>query len=443
MDSNRYKLPIILAKTWKFVNTRFILFAPRHCYQVIEAILDQAGAPDVKCLWNQIKKEGAPAVAELAYREVYTMNSVEARKLLIKTYHETKSIRKTARMWKTSRHVVRKWVRRFQQEGEEGLKDRSRRPHHSPRQTSPEIEERVREARKATGYSRERLALYLQKKGLHISPHTIRHILRRRDPIERQRKRRKPLYPALWAWEVKEPFSLIQTDVKDVLDKQALGPALWDHLRKHRLPRYQWTACESLTRLRFLAYSHHLNRTNGLAFLVLILLWLRAHDITNPVTFQTDWGQEFGGDNPHQIAALETRFLQPLGGQLKRYPPGRKGYNGRVERSHRADDEEFYRPYLLFMQNEKDVLTFATRWVYFYNVQRPHLGKGMDKQTPLQVLHRLGYNGPDHIALFPPLLLDEISTDLILACNPRGGNDVLTYYNIRARNLTNLFFGYN
>ncbi len=71
-------------------------------------------------------------MAELAYRQVYTMNSIEARKLLIATYQEAKSIRKTARIWKTSRQVVRKWVRRFEEEGEEGLKDRSRRPHHSP-----------------------------------------------------------------------------------------------------------------------------------------------------------------------------------------------------------------------------------------------------------------------------------------------------------------------
>jgi len=50
-------------------------------------------------------------MANLAYREVYTMNPTETRKLLIKAYHETKSISKTARMWKTSRDVIRKWVR--------------------------------------------------------------------------------------------------------------------------------------------------------------------------------------------------------------------------------------------------------------------------------------------------------------------------------------------
>ena len=50
-------------------------------------------------------------MANLAYREVYTMNPTETRKLLINAYHETKRISKTARMWKTSRNVIRKWVR--------------------------------------------------------------------------------------------------------------------------------------------------------------------------------------------------------------------------------------------------------------------------------------------------------------------------------------------
>ena len=107
---------------------------------------------------------------------------------------------------------------------------------------------------------------------------------------------------------------------------------------------------------------------------------------------------------------------------------GRKGYNGRVERSHRSDDEELYRPYLLSMRNEQDTLALAARWVYFYNVQRPHFGEGMDKQPPLQILQRLGYNGPEQIALFPPMLLDTISADLLVACDPEDGNDLLAYY---------------
>ena len=150
-------------------------------------------------------------MADVAYRTVHAMSTVQARKLLIQTYEQTQSISETARRWRTSRQVVRKWVRRYASLGEAGLHDRSRRPHTSPRQTEPEIEQQVREAREVTGYGRERLAMYLQKEGLEISPHTVRHILRRSDPIKRTRKRRKPIYPALWAWSTEDPFSLIQT----------------------------------------------------------------------------------------------------------------------------------------------------------------------------------------------------------------------------------------
>jgi len=64
---------------------------------------------------------------DLAYGEVYAMNPVQARKRLHQTYRKTNSIRKTATLWHTSRHVVRKWVRREAQGGHEALQDRSRR----------------------------------------------------------------------------------------------------------------------------------------------------------------------------------------------------------------------------------------------------------------------------------------------------------------------------
>ncbi|NIO00259.1 MAG: helix-turn-helix domain-containing protein, partial [Anaerolineae bacterium] len=357
------------------------------------------------------------------------MNPVEARRCLVQTYQETGNYSETARRWHTSRHLVRKWVRRYQAEGEAGLQDRSRRPHHCPRHTPPQVEQQVMEAWEKTHYGRRRLALYLRRQKLVISPHTIRHILRRHRPPHTP-KRRKPLYPAHWAWEVEDAFSLLQTDVKDVLDKGALGTEITTHLSRCRLPRYQWTACDGRTRLRFLAYSHRNNRTNGLAFMILVLLWLRAFDVDISVTFQTDWGQEFGGDNPEQVARLSQRFLAPLMGQLGRYPKGRKGYNGRVERSHRTDDEEFYRPYLLHIPDTGQFLFYAQRWEYFYNVLRPHFGTGMEESPPLAVLQRLGYTGSRAIASFPPVLLDNMSTDLLMACDPQGGNDLLAHYTL-------------
>jgi hypothetical protein len=80
------------------------------------------------------------------------------------------------------------------------------------------------------------------------------------------------------------------------------------------------------------------------------------------------------------------------------------------------------------MITRKEFLSLASRWIYFYNVLRPHLGKGMEKRSPFEVLKDLGYNGPESIALFPPLILDYVSTDLLLSFDPEGGNDLLAYY---------------
>ena len=55
-------------------------------------------------------------------------------------------------LWKhygVSRRIAYKWVSRFEKEGVEGLKDRSRAPHHRPHRVSPEIIELLVRAKKA------------------------------------------------------------------------------------------------------------------------------------------------------------------------------------------------------------------------------------------------------------------------------------------------------
>lgn len=129
------------------------------------------------------------------------MNSERARMKVVETYLTCGSIAETARRWHTSRNLVHKWDRRFEEKGLSGLQDRSRRPRSSPSKTPGEIEAKVREARERTGYGRKRLPWYLwQEEGFVLSPHTIRHILRRNGHTN-CRKRRKVFYPAHWAWE--------------------------------------------------------------------------------------------------------------------------------------------------------------------------------------------------------------------------------------------------
>jgi len=99
-----------------------------------------------------------------------------------------------------------------------------------------------------------------------------------------------------------------------------------------------------------------------------------------------------------------------------------------VERSHRTDDEEFYRPYLLRMRDPAELLRWAHHWVYFYNALCPHLGRGMEHKPPLTRWQEKGYPGAATIAAMPPPLLDDISADLLLACDPETGNNLLAHY---------------
>lgn len=361
--------------------------------------------------------------------DYYTMITTDDHKQQLReamvAFAQANTISEAARSFDTTRKTVRKWLER--KEAGEPLTDRSRRPHSSPSKTPPERAAQVAQARRDTGYGPHRLSDWLKRtEGVEISPWTIRNILERRDLIDNQ-KNRSTCYPAHWVWEQdrEDPFTLVQADAKDVHDKATLGTERTTHLRRAGLPRYQWTFLEGQSRLRFLAYSHHNNRDCGIAFLLICLRWLRQAGIQTPVQIQTDWGQEFGGDNPGRIDQLNQRYFQGLEAELCRYPLGRKGYNGRVERSHRSDDEEFYMPLLLDIKDTEQYLDRAFRWQAFYNLYRPHYGEGMNKQTPIEKLRECGLEVSDTFALPPPIVLDGIASQIIA----QGGEDVQANYN--------------
>jgi putative transposase len=367
---------------------------------------------------------------ELTYQEVYHMNPVQARKRIIHIYQQTQNYCETARRCHTSPQLVRKWVQRYQQYGEQGLHDLPKTPKRQPRKTDTDTEQRVLQLHQKTHYGRQRLARHLAQHGIHLSPNTIRHILRRHAPAtSRPRKQRRRFYPAHWAWESQEPFTLIQADVKDIYDKGTLGTERWDHLRKHRLPRYQWTFLESRTRLRLLAFSREISTLHGMAFLSLAVSWLRLCGVPTEMTIQTDWGEEWGGSNPDKIARLEAEFLRPLGARLGRIPLGRKEYNGRVERSHRTDDEEFYLPCVLSLDTVEAFLGAGLGWLYYYNYERVHSGYGMAGRTPYGCCVALGFSGSEYVGLMPVVLLDNI----VLEWSRHGVpavNDVLAHYTV-------------
>ena len=50
---------------------------------------------------------------DISYRQIYAMNKEEARKQIVNSYLAIGNISQVARLWHTSRNVVRKWVKRL------------------------------------------------------------------------------------------------------------------------------------------------------------------------------------------------------------------------------------------------------------------------------------------------------------------------------------------
>ena len=141
----------------------------------------------------------------------------------------------------------------------------------------------------------------------------------------------------------------VQVDVK-FLTLQ--GPA-GRHIR-----RYQYTAIDDATRIRALRVYRRHTQQNAIAFIdhVVGKFPFRIH------TIRTDRGHEFQALFHWHLADQGIRhvYIKPRTPQL----------NGKVERSHRTDQQEFYQ--LLSYKGDVDLEQRLTEWEHFYNYHRPH-----------------------------------------------------------------------
>jgi len=69
----------------------------------------------------------------------------------------------TCRYYGISRQCYYGWLRRYEADGLDGLKDRSQRPHHSPRATQAEVVEKIVWLRKHYHFGPAKIAMYLAR----------------------------------------------------------------------------------------------------------------------------------------------------------------------------------------------------------------------------------------------------------------------------------------
>ena len=253
------------------------------------------------------------------------------RQAIIK-YSEKYGVTKAAIRYRTNRQYIYRWKKRY--DGTlQSLADRSHRPHHHPNEHTPEETKLIANMRKRNpnaglvvfwvkltqkGYTRSITGLYrfLLKQGqMAIKPPNPKYIPK---PYE----------------QMQYPGQRVQIDVKFVPDACIVGDAKGKKF-------YQYTAIDEYSRFRYLeAFEEHSTYSSA----VFLEHMLKRFPFKVECV-QTDNGQEFTkrlGTSQNPTPTLFERTLEQCGIRHKLIKPYTPRHNGKVERSHRKDNEYFY-----------------------------------------------------------------------------------------------------
>ena len=259
------------------------------------------------------------------------------------------NVRKTCRHFGIPRSLFYVWRGAYEREGEAGLINKRPCARSHPKTTPPEIVEQILHLRRTYHLGPIRIVWYLARyHGIGVSDATVYRILRRHGmPRLPNRVGRRAVHTHRYAKQV--PGHHVQVDVKFLTLQGPAGP---------RIRRYQYTAIDDATRIRALRVYRRHTQQNAIAFIDYVVgkFPFRIH------TIRTDRGHEFQALFHWHVADQGIRhvYIKPRTPQL----------NGKVERSHRTDQQEFYQ--LLSYKGDVDLAQRLTEWENFYNYHRPH-----------------------------------------------------------------------
>ena len=286
-------------------------------------------------------------------------------KVLRRASEYSRNVARTCRHFGLSRQAFYKWKKRYEEFGEAGLCDRPRAPHRSPRATPPEVVSKILYLRQQYHFGAGKISDYLRRfHQLAIATSSVHRILTKHGMHRLPANQKYRPHAKRWQrYEKPTPGHRLQMDVKFL-----------ERIPGTRKRLYQFTAIDDCTRIRVLKVYDACNQRSAIRFAdeVVRRLPFRVHVI------QTDNGAEFQSQFHWHLERLDIRhaYIRPRTPHL----------NGKVERSHRVDDSEFYQ--LLDKDGiSDDIHLFNEKlreWEDYYNYHRPH--GALDGQTPYERL---------------------------------------------------------
>jgi transposase InsO family protein len=257
-----------------------------------------------------------------------------------------------------------RWIERLR-EGNwkiEALREHSRRPLKSPKKISETREDRIRYFAKR-GYGSRMIEAMMRRENLPVHRSTICHVLNGRKKLKK--KRRIVLKAHRKRYELHIPGQRIQMDVKYVPNPVAEKRA------------FNYVAVDECTRWRFAKAYDKLCPESTIDFIKELV---RACPF--PITrIQSDHGIEFTWPGNSWVHPCEW-ICHKLGIEKTLIPVGAKELNGKVERSHRIDEQYFYwKAPTVSIESFNRSLKL---WIGQYNRIRPH--GGLNFLTPMQKL---------------------------------------------------------
>lgn len=283
----------------------------------------------------------------------------------------TGNIAMTCRYFGITRPTYYNWLRRYEAEGVDGLRDRSKRPRNSPSATRAEVEKIVH-LRQHYHFGPEKIQMCLKRyHDVTIGKSGVWRILKRPNLGRLPASQRYKRHDQRWKrYEKQRPGNRVPIDVKFVEPLPAAGgaaPAPKPVGKRGKV--YQHTALDDCTRLRIMKIHPRNNQKTAVEFLDHVL----AQPPLAVETIQTDIDAEFQwAFHWHvQDKGVHHVYVKPRTPRL----------NGKVERSHRIDADEFHRLLDGVVIDAVDIYNAKLQeWQDYYNYHRPH--GGLDGQTP-------------------------------------------------------------